>query len=190
MTLSLSVPMLRGICKDDARIRYTCQKYKRLTKNTTYFCDSVCTPRPFCRGNHWLTLRQTQPDTVLPTILAWKWGRKQTLEMQHRAENPPQKGVFQIPKLPPLQKCSWWRDLTEEGVEPQPGPAGRILAGISLNGFGRHHVACLRDLPVRSPAGDGFSGSEHVLLRRHSVRCGSQPCRMAVLLHLGRPLCT
>ena len=25
-------------------------------------------------------------------------------------------------KLPPLTKTLWWRDLTEEGVEPHPGP--------------------------------------------------------------------
>lgn len=122
-----------GVGKDEARIRYTCRICKRLTNNTNYFVTSTCAPRDYVRGSHWLDLRLKQPDTVLKVVQAWGWNQEKILEQQKRAENPPKKGTYQRPDLPPLQESVWWPDLTTQGIEPNPGPARQTIRGVSLN---------------------------------------------------------
>ena len=59
----------------------------------------------------------------LPQLVKfWSWGRKQVEDADAAVVKQAKRKQHAPRKLPPLQACVWFRDLVEEGVEPQPGP--------------------------------------------------------------------
>ena len=148
------------------RLKYTCRRCKRLQSCTSYFVISACRPRNFPKGRVWMELRSLHPDTLPKVLKAWGWGQCQVLEMQRLADNPAHKPRKEPIVLGCPQKESWfahlpengedhsnqsedaWQpDLTEQGIEPNPGPREVRINGLCLNTQGSNGAwNCLNQL--------------------------------------------
>ena len=60
-------------------------------------------------------------------VAAWHWGKKEVLAIDKVATNFSKRRTLECKALPPIQETSWFHDLCEEGVEPNPGPRRRDL---------------------------------------------------------------
>ena len=99
-----------------------------------------------------MELRSLHSDAVPKVLKAWGWGQCQVLQMQRLADKPAHKPRKAPIILGPPQKEFWFsqlskngdnetnqvengweRDLTEEGVEPNPGPGEVKIKGVCLN---------------------------------------------------------
>ena len=148
------------------KLKYTCRKCKGLQSCTSYFVTSPCRLRNFPKGRVWMELRSLHSDAVPKVLKAWGWGQCQVLQMQRLADKPAHKLRKAPIILGPPQKEFWFsqlskngdnetnqvengweRDLTEEGVEPNPGPGEVKIKGVCLNTQGNNGAwNCLNQL--------------------------------------------
>ena len=123
-----------GLFKN-AKVKYCCPHCKWLQKDGGKFVVDKCRTWPHPKRRILRDIRVNQPDVVveLSRLLVGdvskfvRWTLRPTL---------PGLGVFRKPSNFPnslrLRPIKWWRDLTEEGVKPNPGPRCRKASVAAL----------------------------------------------------------
>ena len=84
------------------------------------------------RKKIWCRLRLQKDKTGVTFLMQnWQITLTELQIMERRLQN--------VPRVPPLTKCQWIRDLCAEGIEPNPGPSckRRALQGWSVNADGK-----------------------------------------------------
>ena len=79
------------------------------------------------KARWWKFARETASDQLGDVVRIWKLSLSEVRFMEKKARNH---GLCNVPSL--TRQC-WFRDLTEEGIHPHPGPSGRPFHGVSLN---------------------------------------------------------
>ena len=106
-----------GVQKDEGA-RYTCTHCKTLSTHSTNYAAHPCKPRKQPKVKHWHGLRLKEPAKVKMVVRAWGWGKRAVRDMEEGLKVPargqPREALFFL--------TTWFRDLTEENVEPNPGP--------------------------------------------------------------------
>ena len=117
---------------NESVIKLTCTKCKLLQQHSHTFTTNPCQPRDVPRSVGWVNMRVKQDKDMRALLRAWGWGKKQVRAMDAQEERQARRAKRRPAKLPPREKTCWWRDLPEEGVEPNPGPRYRSVrcAGI------------------------------------------------------------
>ena len=146
--------------------RYTCCHCKRLQAETDCFTRKKCIPKATPKTSTWRRVR-LECDAFMGNLMQiWGWGQQEVKKMDQKTNGDLLRGLDKklnreknkVPQvynkpwfkalpvqgtnaIPPQKGRTWLRDLTEEGVEPNPGPRVKKrmdskiqLMGLNANG--------------------------------------------------------
>ena len=86
----------------------------------------------------WQKLRRAKADETISMLArAMKLSKDDVDQLEKAARR---RFSTQMCRVAPLQSCSWLRDLTQEGIEPNPGPSCSALF-LNSNGTAGAHRA-------------------------------------------------
>ena len=117
---------------DSILLRFSCSKCKRVIRDTTPFVNEKCKPSEYPKDKFWYQLRVSQPSCLPRLVKFWGWGRKQVAHIDALALKPSKRRLVPRQELDPITHSQWVADLTEQGVEPNPGPRGRSLRKLDM----------------------------------------------------------